>query len=110
MYLCVYNSFGYYPYVYRFIGPPVRLLAKNRYGRFFIDKTLLAFYHMVHTFKSPHPTTGHGSRSFFYDYIITPTAHFISKGCIGWASAEGLALIDYSPKAGNSHAFVLKKI
>lgn len=110
MYLCVYNSRGYYPYIYKFIGPPIRLVAKTSYGRFFIDKTLLVVYHFIHLLKSPHPVTWRGSRSFFYDYIITPTAHFLSKSLVlGWAAAEGLVVIDYFSKIGNSHAFVLKK-
>lgn len=110
LYLGVYRRHGYYRYLYVYLGAPIRWIEKTNWGRWLIQATLLPFYFLVHLIKSRGRRTWKGAKHFFYDYIITPQASFHTREEVeGWGRANGLELIQYYPKVGNTHVFLFAK-
>jgi hypothetical protein len=105
LYLGVYKRKRYYYYLYTYAGRPVRWLEHRPWGRVLVCNTLLPIYYLVHLVKSRGRRTWHGAKSFFYDYIITPTASFHTRDEI----EQCLELLEYDPRAGNVHAFFFRK-
>jgi ubiquinone/menaquinone biosynthesis C-methylase UbiE len=110
MYVGVYRRKRYYYYLYTYLGPPIRWLEKNKFGKALILSTLLPIYYAVHLVKSRGTRTWYGAKNLFYDYIITPRATFHTREEIAeWGRHNGLALIEYEENVGNVHAFVFAK-
>jgi ubiquinone/menaquinone biosynthesis C-methylase UbiE len=110
MYLGVYKRNRYYYYLYTHVGRPVRWLEHRPWGRALVNSTLLPVYYLVHLAKSRGQRTWRGAKSFFYDYIITPTATFHTREAIvQWGEESGLELLEYDPQVGNVHAFFFRK-
>ena len=110
MYVGVYRRKRYYYYLYTYLGPPIRWLEKNKFGKALILSTLLPIYYAVHLIKSRGTRTWYGAKNLFYDYIITPRATFHTREEIAeWGRHNGLALIEYEENVGNVHAFVFAK-
>jgi len=109
-YLAVYRKWGYYYFVYTFIGAPIRSLEKLAFGRKLIFATLVPLYWFVHLIKSRGSRSWRGAVNFFYDYLITPRASFHTcEEILRWATKERLELIEYEPRLGNVHVFVFRK-
>lgn len=95
-YLCMYRNRGHYPLVYNHIGPLVRTLYRSYVGRVLIEVSLLPLYHMVHLVKSGGKARYNGSRSFFYNYIVSPGVEFVDDEVVSyWADKNGLKLVEY---------------
>lgn len=110
LYLAVYRRKRYYYYLYKYVGKPIRWLEKRGWGRFLIHSTLLPVYYLVHLLKSRGKRTWVGSKSFFYDYIITPRATFHTREEVeDWGRKLSLQLENYVENVGNVHAFVFQK-
>jgi glycosyltransferase involved in cell wall biosynthesis/ubiquinone/menaquinone biosynthesis C-methylase UbiE len=109
-YLAVYRKWGYYYFVYTFIGVPIRWLEKLAFGRKLLFATLVPLYWIVHLIKSGGTRSWRGAVNFFYDYIITPRASFHTyEEILRWATKEGFKLSEYEPRLGNVHVFVFRK-
>lgn len=110
LYLAVYKKEGYYFYVYTYLGKPIRWLAKNKLGSFFVKYALGFPYYFLHLFKKKSPKTWKGSLNFFYDYILTPTASFYKKEeVLHFANNLGLKPKFHSNQIGNVHIFIFNK-
>jgi hypothetical protein len=97
--------------VYRYVGAPLRALARWPWGRALIHATLLPAYFLVHLAKSRGTRTWVGAKSFFYDYFLTPRASFHSRREVfEWAAAAGCNVVHYDRVGtGNCHVFVVIK-
>lgn len=110
LYLGIYRKFSYYHIIYRYIGKPIRLIEKSFIGKYIINLTLIPLYYLVHFIKSGGTRKFQGAKNFFYDYIITPKASFISKKeILTWSGKVNLKLVDYISKYGNTQIFIFEK-
>jgi ubiquinone/menaquinone biosynthesis C-methylase UbiE len=111
LYVGVYRRKRYYYYLYTYLGPTIRWLERQLWGRALLSVTIFPIYYLVHLIKSRGQRTWNGTKNFFYDYIITPQATFHTKEEIcRWATDEGLELVSYEENVGNVHAFVFRKL
>jgi ubiquinone/menaquinone biosynthesis C-methylase UbiE len=112
LYLAVYKRWRYYYYLYTYMGAMVRFCNERRLGRYLIATAFLPPYHLIHLMKSRGQRTWQGSRSFFYDYFVTPRASFHSKSeVVAWSGNAGFELVSYDPcRKSNCHVFVFRKL
>ena len=109
-YLGVYNRRRHYYYIYTYVGPPIRWLARSTAGRAMLTATLIPLYYAVHLAKSRGKRTWQGACNFFYDYIVTPQAAFYTREeIVRWGTEAGLDVLRYDPSLGNVHIFVFRK-
>lgn len=110
LYLAVYKKEGYYFYVYRYLGKPVRWLSKYKWGKYVVTYTLGLLYYFIHLLRKKGLKTWKGAKNFFYDYIITPQASFFSKQEIeALGEMNHLEKIHYDNSVGNVHIVIFKK-
>ncbi len=112
MYLSVYTEKGYYQFLYKYIGGPLRLLNKTRVGNRIVENILVPIHYCLYRLKHRERDTLTLSmtRSSFYDYFLTPIATFQSKATvIEWIKENGCNVSFYEKKAFSHHFIIRKK-
>jgi len=85
--------------------------VKHPATRWIAHCTALPLYFLAHWLKSGGKVTWRGARNLFYDYFMSPTVEFLSRGTIeDWGAAQGMKLLRYEGNpTQNVHCFLFQK-
>jgi len=110
LYLAVYKKFRYYPFLYYFLGSPLRILNRYQFGNLAIENLFIPLHYFIYKLFRKRSFSLFETRNIFFDYFITPIATFHSKSnIINWVNNLNSKVIDYYPTSGNCHVFIISK-
>jgi SAM-dependent methyltransferase len=111
LYVAVYRPEGRYEFLFKYPGAIVRTLVKRPATRWIAHSTVLPIYFSAHWLKSGGKVTWRGARNLFYDYFMSPTVEFLSRGTVeNWGATHGMKLLRYERNpTQNVHCFLFEK-